>query len=178
MSLAPHFPILLGSALFGAGYLGPSHLNTCHPAAQGMRADSSLSSTANPLIVSWMSANTAGQTKKAAAFTAFNAASSAGNICGPYLFKATDAPDYYPGLKAVLAIFCVLVGLVALQAVNLAYLNKRKERQRVANGKPAKIADLSMTRKYEAAADEKDGLGQMAFLDQTDAQNDEFVYLL
>lgn len=52
----------------------------------------SRSPTANPLIVSWMSANTAGATKKAAAFTAFNAASSAGNICGPYLFKAEDAP--------------------------------------------------------------------------------------
>ncbi|ORY82361.1 major facilitator superfamily domain-containing protein [Leucosporidium creatinivorum] len=135
--------------------------------------------SANPLIVSWMSANTAGATKKAAAFTAFNAASSAGNICGPYLFKSTDAPDYYPGLKAVLAIFCVLVGLVALQAVNLAYLNKRKEKQRVANGKPAKITDRSMTNKYEAEDEAKDAsLGQMAFLDLTDGQNDEFQYLL
>ncbi|KAI5475463.1 MFS transporter [Pseudohyphozyma bogoriensis] len=131
----------------------------------------------NPLILSWISANTAGQSKKTAMMCAFNAASAAGNIVGPYLFKSTDAPNYIPGLKATFAVFCALLGVVALQIVNIMYLNKRKEAQRVANGKPAKLADLSMTRKYEAAAEDSH-LGELAFLDYTDQELDEFIYLI
>ena len=37
----------------------------------------------------------------------------------------------------------------AVQAGILYYLNKRNERRRVAVGKPAKIKDTSMTRRYE-----------------------------
>lgn len=155
-----------------------------------------------------MSANLAGSTKKAAAFTLYNAFSSVGNIVGPYLYRSEDAPDCklvvgqaiallpvmirhceltmapatdYPGLKATLAIFCVLVFVIALQVVNLSYLNRRKEAQRVANGKPAKLRDLSMTNKYEAAVVDETkahGTGELAFADLTDKENDEFIYLL
>lgn len=63
-------------------------------------------------------------------------------------------------------------------------LNKQKEKERVANGKPAKIQDLSMNSKYEArqiyqASPGEDGetegprLGDNAFADLTDRQNDE-----
>lgn len=144
---------------------------------------------ANPLIVSWMSANMAGQTKKAAAFTAYNAFSSVGNILGqsrrrivrwtahapifillqaltyskPKMLRTVSfavhlssfsillsnitTPADYPGLRAVLGIFVALIGIIALQVLNLTYLNKRKESQRVKNGMPAKLKDLSMTRK-------------------------------
>lgn len=50
----------------------------------------------------------------------------------------------YPGLKGVLGIFCGMLAVIALQVVNLAWLNKRKEAQRVKNGKPAKMNDRSM----------------------------------
>jgi hypothetical protein len=96
----------------------------------------------------------------------------------PYLFKAADAPDYYPGLEAVLAVFCVLIGVIALQAANLAYLNARKEKQRVANGKPAKIADTSMDLKYSQEDADGEKLGENAFLDMTDKDNDEFIFCL
>lgn len=66
----------------------------------------------------------------------------------------------------------------------LWFLNKQKEKERVANGKPAKIQDLSMNSKYEARQDyqaspgedgETEGprLGDNAFADLTDRQNDE-----
>jgi len=51
-------------------------------------------------------------------------------------------------------------------------LNKRKETQRAANGKPAKLEDRSMKQTYEAG-DAGDVLGQNAFLDMTDMENDE-----
>lgn len=44
----------------------------------------------NPLIVSWMAANTAGQTKKSSIMSLYNAGSAAGNIIGPVLFNDRD----------------------------------------------------------------------------------------
>jgi hypothetical protein len=52
------------------------------------------------------------------------------------------------------------------------FMNKQKEKERVANGKPAKLTDRSMDRTY-AAGDATDVLGQNAFLDLTDKENDE-----
>ncbi|KAI5475465.1 putative permease of the major facilitator superfamily [Pseudohyphozyma bogoriensis] len=130
----------------------------------------------NPLIISWISANTAGQSKKTAVMCLYNAASAAGNIVGPYLFKSADAPNYIPGLKATFAVFCALLGVVALQIVNFMFLNKRKEAQRVRNGKPAKLTDYSMSKKFEAQVE--DAFGADAFADKTDQELDEFIYLL
>lgn len=53
----------------------------------------------NPLILSWMGANLAGQTKKSTCYTTFNASSAIGNIAAPYLFKSKDAPNYKPALQ-------------------------------------------------------------------------------
>ncbi|KAF4988012.1 hypothetical protein F66182_16720, partial [Fusarium sp. NRRL 66182] len=130
----------------------------------------------------------------------YNAASSAGNIVGPLLFNSKDAPTYHPGLRDCLAIFIALVVVVALQWVNLIWLNKRQEKKRVANGKPAKMVDHSMEKHYHDFAEDnktagmvgeveqvertehgglemQEGIGENAFLDLTDRQNDEFVYI-
>ena len=152
----------------------------------------------NPLIVAWIVANTAGTTKKSAMMSMYNAASSAGNIVGPLLFQSSDAPDYHPGLRAVLGIFVALAACTILQTLNLMFLNKLQERKRVKNGKPAKIKDMSMETKYHDVDEqsiEVDGavgmaegdpetrpshhtrIGDQAFLDLTDRQNDEFVYI-
>ncbi|KZO94328.1 MFS general substrate transporter [Calocera viscosa TUFC12733] len=140
----------------------------------------------NPLIVSWIAGNTAGQTKKSTVMAFYQAASSAGNIIGPLMFQSADKPYYYPGLKATLGVFCALFGIVIIQIFNLMFLNKLKEKQRVANGKPAKLRDLSMTKHY-VQEDETEGTveggdrrqwGANAFADMTDKQNDEFLYVL
>ncbi|RYP29613.1 hypothetical protein DL767_006665 [Monosporascus sp. MG133] len=169
-----------------------------------------------PVIVAWIIANTAGATKKSAIMSVYNAASSAGNIIGPLVFDSRDAPEYLPGLRAMLGIFVALAACTALQAGNLALLNRRQERRRVRNGKPPKIRDASMTDEYQgfyaaapasgdlsgndndasgsgvARSDEvaiaRDGdaelnlerrrLGDNAFSDMTDRENDEFIYVL
>lgn len=48
----------------------------------------------NPLLISWMGANCAGQTKKAIYYTSFNAGNSIGNIITPYIFDKKFAPQY------------------------------------------------------------------------------------
>lgn len=136
----------------------------------------------NPLIVSWIVANTAGTTKKSTLMGLYNAGASAGNIIGPLLFVAKDAPAYHPGLRKVLAVFVTLVAIILIQLANLIFLNKLQSRKRVANGKPAKIHDHSMQDTYvdinadnETATGQR--LGENAFLDLTDRKNDEFVYV-
>jgi hypothetical protein len=96
-------------------------------------------------------------TNSAVAF--FNAASAAGNIIGPLLFKAKDKPYYAPGVRAVLIIFIALVGLIGIQVVILFLFNKQRQRQRVAAGKPAHIHDTSMESKYQAYGKDEAGTG-------------------
>ncbi|KAL1303051.1 hypothetical protein AAFC00_003360 [Neodothiora populina] len=136
----------------------------------------------NPILVAWMVGNTGGFTKGSVIMAIYNAAAGAGNIIGPLLFATQDAPAYKPGLKSVLAMFATLAALVILQMVYLVFLNKLQERKRVKDGKPAKLADLSMERRYIAMAEVADAeqgprIGDNAFNDLTDRQNDEFIYI-
>ncbi|KAJ6125662.1 Major facilitator superfamily domain general substrate transporter [Penicillium samsonianum] len=138
----------------------------------------------NPLIVTWIIGNTAGTTKKSVIMSLYNAASSAGNIIGPLLFNEKDKPAYHPGLRACLGIFSTLAAVVLIQWVNLWFLNKQQARRRVQNGKRAEIVDLSMQNDYhemqdslEEAGHETVQVGDNAFKDLTDRENDEFVYI-
>ena len=132
----------------------------------------------NPLIVSWILANTAGQTKKSTMMALYNAASSTGNIVGPLLFNAADAPAYLAGLRSTLGVFSAMVAIVLLQVANLMVLNKLQVRQRLANGKPAHIHDHSMEAEYvDMRADNTGPIGDHAFSDLTDRENDEYVYV-
>ena len=153
----------------------------------------------NPLIVSWIVGNTGGTTKKSVIMSVYNAASSAGNIIGPLLFNDKDAPVYKPGLRACLCIFVALVVVVLLQWANLIVLNRLQEKKRVRNGKKAKVVDHSMQQSYHAMDESNDEesrperqvadgfaveypageqrIGEQAFLDLTDRENDEFIYI-
>ncbi|EJD55128.1 putative MFS transporter [Auricularia subglabra TFB-10046 SS5] len=138
----------------------------------------------NPLILAWLGANTAGSTKKAFLMTGFQVMLSVGNIVSPQMFLAKDAPFYYPALRGILGFFVGNAACVMLLVLWLAFLNRRHAKSRVAEGKPEKIKDLSMTHRFgratdaEAAEPEEDqGLGEKAFLDLTDLQNNEFVFV-
>ncbi|KAK9351013.1 major facilitator superfamily domain-containing protein [Lipomyces doorenjongii] len=137
----------------------------------------------NPLIVTWIVGNTAGTTKKSAILSFYNAASAAGGITGPLLFNKKDAPTYHPGLRACVGIFVALVAVVLIQWANLVFLNKVQERKRLRNGKKAKVIDHSMQDHYHSLDKEnveeqaQNRLGDNAFLDLTDRENDEFVYI-
>lgn len=124
----------------------------------------------NTLVVSWILANTAGQTKRAAVMSLYNAASSTGNIVGPLLFQTQDAPAYLPGLRTTMGVFAAMLVIVLVQVGVLAGLNKRQERIRVGRGKPARVGDVSVARSNAR-------VGERAFDDLTDLENDEFVYL-
>lgn len=134
---------------------------------------------ANPLIMSWILGNTAGQTKKSLVMCVFNIGVSAGNLVGPQLFTSKDAPAYLPGLRAVLGIFVALFVLIFVQLVNLMFLNKMQKKKRIANGMDAIIKDRSMLVKY---TDDEDGKGEhipvdREALDVGDRKNYEFVYI-
>ncbi|KAJ5151343.1 uncharacterized protein N7482_010595 [Penicillium canariense] len=140
----------------------------------------------NPLVVTWIVGNTAGSTKKSVAMSLYNAASSAGNIVGPLLFSSKDAPNYHPGLRACLGIFCAMAAIVLIQWANLWFLNKQQARRRVRNGKSAKIIDHSMQTNFhgieetteEGTTEQHVGhAGAHMTEDLTDRQNDEFVYI-
>ena len=151
-----------------------------------------------PVIVAWIIANTGGTTKKSVIMAVYNAASSTGNIIGPLVFHSDDAPEYLPGLRAILGIFVAMAAVTVIQAANLAFLNRLQERKRVRNGKPAKIQDTSMDDQYrgfgapdnassdafaedgplDGEAERRHRLGENAFYDITDRENDEFIYVL
>ncbi|KAL4811048.1 major facilitator superfamily domain-containing protein [Aspergillus unguis] len=135
----------------------------------------------NPLIVTWIVGNTAGTTKKSIVMALYQLASSAGNIIGPLLFNEEDAPSYLPGLQACLGIFSALVAVILIQWALLFVLNKLQERKRVANGKPAKMVDRSMHTSFHQESQESgetdEHIGDHAFMDLTDRENDEFVYI-
>ncbi|RFU81222.1 mfs transporter [Trichoderma arundinaceum] len=145
----------------------------------------------NPLIVSWIVGNTAGTTKKSMIMSVYNGASSVGNIIGPILFDDRDAPTYKPGLRSCLGVFSALIGVILIQWAVLIVLNKMQAKKRVHNGKEAQVIDRSMQDHYhttrhredgvlhdtEGVSEEEDHLGQNAFLDLTDRENDEFVYI-
>lgn len=133
----------------------------------------------NPLIVSWMIANTAGQTKKSVVMVIYNIGVSVGNIIGPLLFSANDAPQYLPGLRAVMGLFVALFIIVFAQLANLMFLNNMQAHKRVANGKSAVIDDTSMAAHFvELPAGSHDDENSAAALhDLTDRKNDEFVYV-
>ena len=132
----------------------------------------------NPLIVSWIIGNTGGTTKKSILMSLYNAGSSAGNIVGPLLFSKNSAPAYHPGLRSVLAIFVTLIAVTGIQFANLWFLNSLQRKKRVKNGKPADLKDSSMEAKYTSAFQGNEGVtGEQAFLDMTDRENDEFIYV-
>lgn len=135
---------------------------------------------ANPLLVSWTISNIGGTTKRSVIMSIYNIGVSGGNIIGPLLFNSKDAPTYLPGLQKTMGITAALIALIGLQVINLVFLNKRQERKRVRNGKPAKIHDASMDHRYVDANQENESghqLGEDAFNDLTDGQNDEFIYV-
>lgn len=132
----------------------------------------------NSLILSWIIANTAGQTKKSITLSFYSAASSTGSALGPLMFKSSDAPRYETALKITLGVYIGIFWAVIIQVVNLSLLNRAQEKKRVAHEKPAKLHDHSMGGKYvDITVDNGHYVGSFTFADLTDKQNDEFVYV-
>ncbi|KAM0416001.1 hypothetical protein ACHAPT_013056 [Fusarium lateritium] len=147
-----------------------------------------------PLIYSWSSSNTAGDTKGKCNSSVLFVGQSLGNIIGPLLYRPSEAPEYFRGLYWNLILYCAIIALVGITSMYLAHLNRDHSRRRVLAGKDAVIQDYSLHSPEEADrlrrlktmeeqqvdnAREERGrrVGSHAFDDLTDLMNDEFIFV-
>ncbi|TFA98877.1 hypothetical protein CCMA1212_009311 [Trichoderma ghanense] len=139
----------------------------------------------SPLIYSWSGQNTAGDTKRKVTTGMLFVGASVGNIIGPQLFKPSEKPRYDRGLRSNLALFVVLAILIVAGMLWIKVLNKRQAARRRALGKAEVIRDLSMMdrKKGDSQYDEEvlnrgdENVGDKAFEDVTDLQNEDFIYV-
>ncbi|KAK8161729.1 allantoate permease [Phyllosticta citrichinensis] len=154
------------------GLLAGYYLISCYPGI-------------TPLIYSWSGQNTAGDTKRKINTGIMFVGACAGNIIGPHLFNTDEAPHYTRGLRVNLALFIALMLQIVLTIFWIALLNRKHARTRESKGKSAIVVDLSMQRpkssdgKTDSSPTEQseNALGAKAFNDETDLQNEEFIFL-
>ncbi|KIM98800.1 hypothetical protein OIDMADRAFT_104751 [Oidiodendron maius Zn] len=128
-----------------------------------------------PLIYSWSSQNTAGETKKKTTTAVLFIGQSAGNIVGPHLYTTGEGPKYTRGLISNLVLFIVLIILVVLTTLYLMLLNRKHAALREQLGKSAVVVDRSM---MNVEGEElSDGTGERAFDDETDLKNEDFIFI-
>ncbi|KAF8621982.1 hypothetical protein AX15_007340 [Amanita polypyramis BW_CC] len=134
---------------------------------------------ATPILLNWQSTNVAGHTKKTCTTALMTTGGFCGGMVGPLLFSPQDAPHFRNGLTVLLVAFCTFGALVCATALRLYRLNRRNELRRVRTGKQARITDYSMLSIQEVnnALHTRGNLGQDAFDDLTDLQNDGFIYV-
>ncbi|KAL3420960.1 major facilitator superfamily transporter [Phlyctema vagabunda] len=138
-----------------------------------------------PLIYSWSSQNTAGETKKKTTTAILFIGQSAGNILGPHLYTTEEAPGYRRGLRSNLALFIVLIVLVFITTLYLKFLNRKHSQTRIKHGKSATIVDRSMQDpEYNGQEDAAlqgavptNRVGDKAFDDLTDLKNEDFIFV-
>ncbi|KUJ08932.1 allantoate permease [Mollisia scopiformis] len=137
----------------------------------------------SPLIYSWSSQNTAGETKKKTTTAMLFIGQSAGNIIGPHLYTTAEAPLYRRGLISNLCLFIILIILIIFTTLWLMFLNKKHANKRQQLGKSAVVVDRSMMNAQERAVsdevDEGTGRegGEKAFDDETDLKNEDFIFV-
>lgn len=103
-----------------------------------------------------------------------NCATATGQLTGPLLLNAVDAPRYLPGIRSLMIAQGVLIAAVIAQVAVLYTLNKRKEAHRVSIGKPARPHDASMDKTFSQGDDLS---SDAADEDKTDWENDGFIYV-
>ena len=78
------------------------------------------------MIISLITRNIAGQTKKGTTMTFVFIGWSVGNLIAPQIFQEKDAPRYLPGFLVHIVIYGVYIALVVLTRVVLMAKNRRK----------------------------------------------------
>jgi ACS family allantoate permease-like MFS transporter len=107
-------------------------------------------------LLSLISTNIAGYTKKTTVAAMYLIAYCAGNIIGPQVFRSQDAPQYVPAEITILVCWTICLFVLATIYFWLRLQNRRKAEHRASEG-------------YEK-------LENQEFLDLTDRENPEFVY--
>lgn len=139
-----------------------------------------------PLIYSWSAQNTAGDTKRKTVSALVFVGSSAGNICGPLLFRPKT---FTFGLLVNIFMFSSVLIFTMVISGCLTSLNLAHERRRVALGKNAKVVDTSLDSAEEMECRRQRGQEEEVnpaierardkdFSDATDLENEDFVFVL
>ncbi|KAF5234777.1 hypothetical protein FANTH_11966 [Fusarium anthophilum] len=119
-----------------------------------------------PMMLSLISSNVAGFTKKSTVNAVFFLGYCAGNIAGPQFFIPSEAPKYSTAFTALFVIFCILIGLILAFRQYLAWENSRR--------------DKAQGMYIDAESPERDVMSGvvMEASDETDFENKNFRYYL
>jgi ACS family allantoate permease-like MFS transporter len=109
-------------------------------------------------LLSLISSNVAGYTKKTTVAAMYLIGYCAGNIIGPQTFKASDAPRYVPAQITIIVCWVVCLGILVFFHFYCVWQNGQKRSVREA---PDYVR-----------------LENQEWLDLTDKENPEFVYTL
>jgi hypothetical protein len=111
-----------------------------------------------PIIYSWNSANTSGYTKRTMRNALTLMAFCVGNLIGPQLFPASDAPSYNAAnITLIVTMSAVVLLAFALRQLTV-WENAKRDREQAASEDTVSAADLG-------------------FIDLTDIQNYRFRYV-
>lgn len=105
------------------------------------------------MIISLITRNIAGQTKKGTTMTLVFIGWSVGNLIAPQIFQEKNAPRYLPSFLVHIVVYGVYMALVVLTRVVLMARNRRKD---------AVVRDITH---------------DLAFHDLTDTENPNFRYV-
>ncbi|ORY07520.1 membrane transporter [Clohesyomyces aquaticus] len=109
-------------------------------------------------LLSLISSNVAGYTKKTTVAAMYLIGYCAGNIIGPQTFRAKDAPRYVPGEITIICCWGICLGILLFIYLYCVWQNKKK-------------ASIRAEPEYVK-------LENQEWLDLTDKENPEFVYTL
>lgn len=117
------------------------------------------------MIMSLLTANTRGSTKRSTVNAVFFISYCVGNIIGPFSFKETEAPQYTSGIIAMLVTYCVEILLLLAFALYTAAMNKKRDESQ--EGATLDLQDASRS---------LENMPIEATLDQTDGEDPFFRY--
>ncbi|KAI9668360.1 MAG: hypothetical protein M1831_001114 [Alyxoria varia] len=154
--------ILLGAASLALSLLGAILIYALPPSYALSRLGgfylTQASATAFVALLSLISSNVAGYTKKTTVAALYLIAYCIGNIIGPQTFRPEDAPDYDPAIVTIIVCWAFCLLLLAGIEVYCRWMNRVKLRVRASPG----YVKVQM----------------QEFLDLTDRENPEFVYVV
>ncbi|KAH8883468.1 MFS general substrate transporter [Thozetella sp. PMI_491] len=114
-----------------------------------------------PFALTMVGQNVAGHTKRAITNTMLLVIFAAGNIAGPFFFRAQDAPGYVLAIATILIFFCLAFFSGIALRVYMIFENRRRDRV---------YGVLSTEEKV-------DGM-RLGMHDRTDLENTDFRYVL
>ncbi|ORY26790.1 major facilitator superfamily domain-containing protein [Naematelia encephala] len=144
-----------------------------------------------PQLYAWSNLNSAGTTKRVLTTATMFVAQCVGNIIGPQVYLAREAPVYKTGLIVDVCCWSVLCILILSMGFHLNRLNKKQRARREAMGLPGDLEDMSIMTLEEATAYrtmlterlrgqgfDETKLYDKAYDDMTDFENPTFIYVL